>query len=230
MSSLVASAMTVLSTLRASGWAPSSRNATVPLRGLTCADAPMKLDVDAMKFPSPLLRGRLVKRYKRFLADVVLDSGETVTATCPNTGSMIGLLEPGAVVWLSRERQPDAQVPHTWELVEARSRRGPRARRHQHQPSQQARRRGDRGRPASRSSRAIATLRREVKYGRNSRIDILLEDPDKGLVLRRDQERAPDAPARPRRVPRQRHRARRQAPGRDDATWWRPGIGRSCCT
>ena len=42
-----------------------------------------------MQFPAPLLRGKLVQRYKRFLADVVLDSGETVTATCPNTGSMM---------------------------------------------------------------------------------------------------------------------------------------------
>ena len=44
-----------------------------------------------MLFPSPLIRGTLIERYKRFLADVRLDTGETVTATCPNTGSMLGL-------------------------------------------------------------------------------------------------------------------------------------------
>ncbi len=51
-----------------------------------------------MRFPSPLKRGRLIQRYKRFLADVALDSGTTVTATCPNTGSMLGLATPGATV------------------------------------------------------------------------------------------------------------------------------------
>ena len=72
-----------------------------------------------MKFASPLLRGRLVKRYKRFLADVDLDTGETVTTTCPNTGSMMGLLEPGSVVWLSVSDSPTRKYKHTWELVEA---------------------------------------------------------------------------------------------------------------
>ena len=131
-----------------------------------------------MKFATPLLRGRLVKRYKRFLADVVLDSGEAVTATCPNTGSMIGLLEPGSPVWLSVSDSPTRKYKHTWELVEA--------------PM------GDErqivgintGHPNRLVTEAIegarikelagyASLRREVKYGRNSRIDILLEDPDK---------------------------------------------------
>ncbi len=66
----------------------------------------------------PLLKGRLVKRYKRFLADVVLDSGETVTAHCPNSGSMKGCAEPGSNVWLSESNNPKRKLAYTWELVE----------------------------------------------------------------------------------------------------------------
>ena len=51
-----------------------------------------------MRFPSALVRGRLLQRYKRFLADVILDRGEAITAACPNTGSMLGLTAPGATV------------------------------------------------------------------------------------------------------------------------------------
>ena len=72
-----------------------------------------------MRFPSPLVRGRLVQRYKRFLADVRLDSGEGVTAACPNTGAMLGLTTPGVAVWLSRSEAANRKYPHTWEMVEA---------------------------------------------------------------------------------------------------------------
>lgn len=71
-----------------------------------------------MRFKSPLVRGKLLKRYKRFLADVQLDTGELITAACPNTGSMLGLNEPGNFVWLSRSGSPTRKYPHTWELVE----------------------------------------------------------------------------------------------------------------
>ena len=66
-----------------------------------------------MQFPSSLLQGTLIQRYKRFLADVRLDSGETVTATCPNTGSMMGLKEPGQRVWLSTSDSPTRKYKHT---------------------------------------------------------------------------------------------------------------------
>ena len=71
-----------------------------------------------MHFPVPLQRGTLQRRYKRFLADVLLDSGETLTVHCPNTGAMTGCAEPGSPVWLSRSDSKTRKYPHTWELVE----------------------------------------------------------------------------------------------------------------
>src|SRR6186713_1680479 len=81
--------------------------------------ASLSLRSAGMRFPTPLLRGTLIQRYKRFLADVRLDDGTLVTATCPNTGSMMGLAVPGASVWLSESDSPTRKYRHTWELVEA---------------------------------------------------------------------------------------------------------------
>ncbi len=66
----------------------------------------------------PLLRGKLVRRYQRFLADVVLDSGDAVTAHCPNTGAMISCCEPGRTVYLSRSDNPRRKLPYTWEIID----------------------------------------------------------------------------------------------------------------
>lgn len=65
-----------------------------------------------------LIPGTLVRRYKRFLADVVLDTGESVTAHCPNTGSMRGCSEPGKKVYLSESDNPRRKLAYTWELME----------------------------------------------------------------------------------------------------------------
>jgi sugar fermentation stimulation protein A len=78
-----------------------------------------------MRFPSPLVRGTLIQRYKRFLADVRLDDGRMITAACPNTGSMLGLTTPGSVIWLSRSDKPTRKYPFTWELIEADLGKGP---------------------------------------------------------------------------------------------------------
>ncbi len=66
----------------------------------------------------PLLNGRLIKRYKRFLADVQLDSGETVIAHCPNSGSMKACSEPGRPVYISRADNPKRKLKFTWEIID----------------------------------------------------------------------------------------------------------------
>ncbi len=64
-----------------------------------------------------LIPGTLLKRYKRFLADVRLETGEIVTAHCPNTGSMKGCAEPGRTVYLSSHNNPKRKYKYTWELI-----------------------------------------------------------------------------------------------------------------
>jgi sugar fermentation stimulation protein A len=71
-----------------------------------------------MKFPQALVSGRLLRRYKRFLADVALDNGEVIIAHTANTGAMTGCAEPGSRVWLSRSDNPRRKYPYTWELVQ----------------------------------------------------------------------------------------------------------------
>ncbi len=71
-----------------------------------------------MQFSSTLQRGRLIERYKRFLADVRLDDGRVVTAHCANPGSMRTCLSPDGRVWLSHHASPKRKLPWTWEIAE----------------------------------------------------------------------------------------------------------------
>ncbi len=131
-----------------------------------------------MKFHAPLIRGVLVRRYKRFMADVSLEDGDTVTAHCANSGSMKSVNEPGAEVWVSPAENPGRKLKFTWEMIRV----------------------GETlvGVNTSRPNAIVAeaieagqvtelagyeSMKREVKYGRNSRIDVLLDDPEKGKAF-----------------------------------------------
>ena len=124
-----------------------------------------------MEFPDTLLRGRLIKRYKRFMADVVLDSGETVTAHCANTGAMLGVQQADAEVWLSPARNPDRKLKFTWELIRIGDGLVGINTAHPNKIVSEA---IENGKIAELGG--YESLRREVKYGKNSRIDILLSD------------------------------------------------------
>lgn len=135
-----------------------------------------------MKFDAPLIRGRLVRRYKRFLADVVLDDGREITCTCPNTGSMLGLTEPGSTIWLSESDSPTRKYRFTWQMIEDGISGAPAlvGINTQH-PNKLVTEAIAAGRIAP--LKGYQSLKREQKYGANSRIDILLEDAKKGRAF-----------------------------------------------
>lgn len=128
---------------------------------------------DGIAWP-PLIQGTLIRRYKRFLADVRLTDGTTVTAHCPNSGSMQACCQPGCPVYLSVHDNPRRKLKYTWELI--------------HMPTSLV---GVNTLiPNHLTAHAIAagavaeltgyeTVKREVKVGAHSRIDIRLTSPDR---------------------------------------------------
>jgi sugar fermentation stimulation protein A len=124
-----------------------------------------------MDFP-PLVSGRLLRRYKRFLADVELDSGDQITAHCPNTGAMTGCAEPGSRVWLSVSDSTTRKYPHTWELVETATGMACVHSASANRVVQEGFTQG-----VIEGFDNYPEIRREVKYGRNSRADLLLQGP-----------------------------------------------------
>ncbi|UJW73567.1 DNA/RNA nuclease SfsA [Rhizobium sp. SL42] len=130
-----------------------------------------------MIFNPPLIPARLIRRYKRFLFDALLDSGEEITGFCPNTGSMRGLTDPGSQIWLSVHDAPKRKYRHAMELVEA---DGTMVGVNTALPNRLAEEAILAGLVPSLDG--FETLKREQRYGRNSRVDILLEDRAKGRV------------------------------------------------
>ncbi len=127
-----------------------------------------------MRFPSPLLRGTLIKRYKRFFADVTLDSGEQITAHTPNTGAMLTCQTPGSVAYVSRADNPKRKLAFTLELVQSGASLVGVNTALPNRLVEEAI-----GAGTIRELAGYRTLRREVKYGVNSRVDLLLEEPGK---------------------------------------------------
>lgn len=127
-------------------------------------------DSACLKWPR-LIRGTLLRRYKRFLADVKLGNGHVVTAHCPNSGSMLACCEPGRPVYLSHHKNPKRKLKYTWELIEM--------------PLSLV---GVNTIVPNRLTKAAIaagnipqlsgydSIRSEVTYGENSRIDLLLEN------------------------------------------------------
>ena len=130
-----------------------------------------------MIFDPPLTQATLVRRYKRFLFDAVLDDGTALTGSCPNTGSMRGLTTPGSRIWFSQHDGPARKYRGRLEMVEA---EGVMVGINTGLPNRLAEDAIGLGQVSDLASYPL--LRREQKYGRNSRIDILLSDPARGDV------------------------------------------------
>lgn len=128
-----------------------------------------------MHLPTPLHRGRLIKRYKRFLADIALDDGREITAHCANPGSMLGVAIDGAPAWVSEHNDGKRKLPFSWQLTEIDGVLIPINTSNPNRIVEEALNEG-----VIPELSGYGELRREVKYGEKSRIDFLLDDPRKG--------------------------------------------------
>lgn len=142
------------------------------LQFLSLIKSRASISLHCMEFSPPLVKARLVKRYKRFLADILLEDGSESVAHCANTGSMLGLCEPGSTIYVAPNTNPKAKLDYRWEMIDVGSSLV--------------------GINTSRANAIVeeaieenliaellgyTSLKREVKYGENSRIDILLSGP-----------------------------------------------------
>lgn len=126
-----------------------------------------------MEFPVPLVPGTLVRRWKRFLSEAVLDTGETVRAHCPNPGAMTGLAQPGMRVWLEPNDDPRKKLKYGWRLVKLPG--GHWAGIDTVLPNRIVKEALLAGQIPELA--AYTTVRAEVAYGERSRVDFLLSEP-----------------------------------------------------
>ena len=126
-----------------------------------------------MQFKTPLIKAILIKRYKRFLADVTLEDGTIVTAHCPNTGSMHGFSDPGSIIWLSSSNNPKRKLKYTWELYEEKH-SGNLIGINTSLPNKLVLEALNLNKIKELNN--FKEIRREVPYGANSRIDFLISD------------------------------------------------------
>ncbi len=128
-----------------------------------------------MQFEAPLIEAKLIKRYKRFLADVKFPDGRQITVHCPNTGSMKNCAEPGSRVWLADSKNPKRKYRYSWQLVETTP--GELACIHSALANGLVKNALEEQRIPELAG--YDEIKTEVRYGQEkSRIDLLLEKPD----------------------------------------------------
>ena len=124
-----------------------------------------------MDFSSKLFKAKFIKRYKRFFSDHILEDGTIVTAHCANTGAMLGVTEEGVTSWLSKSDNPKRKLKWSWELVQkGKTFIGINT----HNPNKIVQEAIQKNEIFEFNN--YDSLKREVKYGTNSKIDILLTD------------------------------------------------------